>query len=109
MKCPECVEEGKGSIVIMGLQTKTLMHFAPFYDKEGRCHTHDRNTTTQSFSCSNGHTWQEGFQNYCWCGWPGMIWEAEGPRVERGEVNALVEEGGEKDGDTTGNEKDTGA
>ncbi len=69
MKCPECVKEGKKSVVVEGGSRSTLVHCAPYYDEDGNYHYHDRNVTTTSMSCSNGHRWEHKFTGSCWCGW----------------------------------------
>lgn len=72
MKCPECVKEGKRSTVSgAGWGYTTAMYCPPYYDEDGRLHTHDRNFSTTKMGCSNGHEWRET-SDYpkCWCGWP---------------------------------------
>ena len=56
-KCPDCVKEGKNSIVYIGMSTTTTMNCGNgSYGENGRyippppC-----NTTTTSYTCSNGH------------------------------------------------------
>jgi len=46
------------------------MYSPPFYDEEGKYHDHDPNSSSTSYSCSNGHTWAESSRSSCWCGWP---------------------------------------
>ena len=69
MKCPECIKEGKTSTVYVGAMRKTLMYCQPFYDKEGKYHNHDSNTTFSDYTCSNGHSGTEFSTGSCWCGW----------------------------------------
>jgi hypothetical protein len=58
MKCPECEKEGERSCVYdLGGRT-TLMGWMPFYDEDGRYHSHDLNETTHSYRCSRGHYWE---------------------------------------------------
>ena len=69
MFCPGCKEQGLKSKIYVGASTTTLLGFTPFYDEEGNYHCHDPNTITTSYSCSNGHRWQEYSWGECWCGW----------------------------------------
>ena len=68
--CPQCKEAGLKSEVYPGAGRTTLMGWQPYYDEEGKYHSHDPNTTTIHFQCSNGHSWIEKKHNSCWCGWP---------------------------------------
>ena len=70
MKCVECGKQGWKSNVYPGTGSTTLMYCAPFYDEDGRHHIHDSNTTTRSYTCSQGHEWREDSSGTCWCGWP---------------------------------------
>lgn len=65
MICPECKSEGKTSKVFVGLTSKTLVGFPSFYDEKGVFHSHDPNTITTDYRCSNGHTWVESSKNAC--------------------------------------------
>lgn len=70
MKCPECITEGKKSKIFPGMSTVTAMYCAPFYDEDGKYHHHDLNTTTTSYSCSEGHDWSDSHQGQCGsCDW----------------------------------------
>lgn len=69
MICEECKKEGKKSQVNEGPSMTTCMGFSPYYDEDGKHHSHDPNTSTVSFSCSNGHSWVERIGGSCWCGW----------------------------------------
>jgi hypothetical protein len=53
--------------VSVGMSMTTLMYCAPFYDEAGRFHSHNPNTTTTQYSCSNGHRWSESVKPKCWC------------------------------------------
>jgi len=55
MKCPKCQEEGKKSTVQSLGGRKTLLGWGPKYDEEGVFHSHDPNTCTSYYKCSNGH------------------------------------------------------
>lgn len=70
MKCPTCVTEGEASRVYEGGSSSTAMYFAPFYDEEGRRHSHDGNRVTTQYRCSRGHSWASSRRGSCWCGWP---------------------------------------
>lgn len=69
MKCPECKKAKLKSRVYPGIGSATLMYCRPFYDEDGKYHFHDLNTTTTSYSCSQGHDWVETTKGSCWCGW----------------------------------------
>ena len=58
MKCPECVEVGKRSVVRKGLLTTTTLggNFE-HWDEDGKPHVHDPNTLRNRYSCSRGHEW----------------------------------------------------
>ena len=68
--CQECEKAGKASRVYPGVSMTTDMYFRPYYDEDGRLHDHDGNTSTTSYSCSNGHEWSKSRTGRCWCGWP---------------------------------------
>ena len=70
MRCPTCVANKQESFVYPGMSRTTCAYYQPFYDKEGKYHHHDGNTTTTDFSCSNGHQWIDNQNGKCWCGWP---------------------------------------
>jgi len=59
MKCPQCQQEGKKSIITIGFSTTTLMSTHAYYDEDGKYHFHNPNITTTEYSCSNGHEWTE--------------------------------------------------
>lgn len=70
MKCPVCIQEGKKSRVSDKGSAATLISCPSYYDEDGKQHHHDRNTTTASYSCSNGHNFMVGrVGRPCWCGW----------------------------------------
>lgn len=70
MKCPECIAEGKKSMVYPGISVKSAVYYPSFYDTDGKMHTHDGNTVTTNYTCSEGHEWTERTTGSCWCGWP---------------------------------------
>lgn len=72
VECPVCVENGQRSCVYPGVGMVTDMYCPPYYDEDGKSHTHDRNINTVEYSCSNGHRWQLNSSGSCWCGWKGM-------------------------------------
>jgi len=60
MKCPECIKEGKRSIVTQEMCSSTAMYVPIRWDEDGKRMTEDHsNTTTTEYSCSNGHNWTE--------------------------------------------------
>lgn len=65
--CPRCQQAGLQSRVYVGSSYTTLLDTFEFYDEQGRHHLHNPNCTTTSYSCSNGHAWQETRQSKCWC------------------------------------------
>lgn len=72
MKCPVCVEAGERSNVYVGMGTVTLAYYPPFYDEDGKLHTHDANTATTDYTCSNGHAFSVTSFGSCFtCGWSG--------------------------------------
>jgi hypothetical protein len=77
MKCPQCVKEGKRSVVTVGGRFTTAMWSTPFYDEDGKRHNHDRNVITTKYRCSNGHQWSADTRPTCWCGWPDKQEETE--------------------------------
>ena len=70
MICEACKSEGKTSRVFAGMSYTTAAYYPPFYDEEGRYHSHDGNTTSTTYECSNGHRFYIAGQPSCWCGWP---------------------------------------
>lgn len=57
MKCPTCKDLGVKSRVYPGMSYATCMGWQPYYDEDGQYHSHDPNTTTTDYTCSNGHEW----------------------------------------------------
>ena len=97
MKCPICIQEGKKSTTQSHGGTSTLMSYQSFYDEEGKNHHHDRNTSSYSYSCSNGHSYTVNRQGSCWCGWNKdqrpMVTKSSGERITDPEVlKAMVGE-----------------
>lgn len=70
MKCPECEASGQRSTVTPGVMSITAMMYHEFYDEDGMYHRHDPNTRSESFTCSNGHSWVRQSKGSCRCGWP---------------------------------------
>ncbi len=71
MKCPECVSDGKKSIVYPGSSSTTLMGYQTYYDEDGVFHKHDPNDVQSNYSCSNGHQWIDHTKIDCPnCDWP---------------------------------------
>ena len=65
MKCPVCIEKGLKSSVYPGFGSCTAMYCAPYYDEDGKYHNHDMNTSTYSYSCSQGHKWTVSSNEKC--------------------------------------------
>lgn len=65
MKCPVCIEKGLKSSVYPGGGSCTAMYCAPYYDKDGKYHNHDMNTSTFGYSCSRGHRWSVSSNGSC--------------------------------------------
>ena len=66
--CPECQKAGKKSKVFYEGSSRTgLAGGRFFWDEDGKRHSHDPNTTTHAFRCSNGHNWTEKQKHKCWC------------------------------------------
>ncbi len=55
MICQKCKEEGKESRVQSSGAMSTLLASFPYYDEQGRYHSHNPNRVSNSYSCSNGH------------------------------------------------------
>jgi hypothetical protein len=70
MKCSTCVGEGLQSTVTEMVLASQCVHWFPYYDQDGKQHSHDPNLHTTAYECSNGHTWVENKRRECWCGWP---------------------------------------
>jgi hypothetical protein len=66
--CPVCKKKGLKSKVYGGTGSVTLMYCAPFYDEDGNYHSHDGNTSTSEWKCSQGHAWTTRESGSCWCG-----------------------------------------
>lgn len=55
MICEKCREEDlKSSIRSRGC-SRTLLSCSPYYDEAGVYHSHDYNTSSCGYECSNGH------------------------------------------------------
>jgi hypothetical protein len=66
MKCEKCVEAGEKSRVNSHGGSRTLLGGGgPHYDEEGEYHSHDPNTVTSSYSCTNGHRWSTKGKSTC--------------------------------------------
>lgn len=66
-KCPTC----SALAVTEGPSSRTAAYCPPFFDGDGRRHSHDGNVTTTSFACANGHDFTVKRSGSCWCGWKG--------------------------------------
>ena len=70
MICPQCKSEDKKSNVYPSpYSLTTSMCSNEFYDSDGKYHSHNPNTVSRQYSCSNGHNWGESIKGKCWCGW----------------------------------------
>lgn len=68
--CPTCMAAGEKSKVYGPSLLSTAMFVPPFWDEEGRYHSHDPNVRKRTYECSRGHQWTELVGGRCWCGWP---------------------------------------
>lgn len=76
MKCPVCIEQKTQSTVQSGGSSVTLLGSpAVSFDKEGRRHSHDNNTTTTTYTCGLGHNFVVSYRGVCWCGWGKGRWK----------------------------------
>lgn len=58
MICESCKKEDKKSYVYEGCTNITLAYTIQTYDENGKLlPSHNPNTITKSFNCSNGHSW----------------------------------------------------
>lgn len=70
LRCPVCVEEGEKSRLIPSFGSKTMIYCAPYIDKKGVRHHHDRNASTTKYKCSRGHRFTHTTCTPCpGCGW----------------------------------------
>lgn len=65
MICEQCKKEGKTSTVHLQSSSSTLLAFTPYYDEKGVYHSHDPNTHTMQYQCSNGHFFTEESKAKC--------------------------------------------
>lgn len=56
MICPKCKELGQKSTITIGPAYTTAMYCPPYYDEDGKLHSHDYNKTSEVYNCSQGHT-----------------------------------------------------
>lgn len=78
MICQFCKKEGKKSKIFPMGSITTDISYVPYFDKLGRQHLHDKNTTTTEYKCSHGHCWKNSTSGSCWCGWGKKEWEIHG-------------------------------
>lgn len=69
VQCDKCTIEGWRSRVYLGGTFRTAVGVDQYYDEDGKLHVHDGNANSQSFACSNGHSWTVTSYRKCWCGW----------------------------------------
>lgn len=75
MICQKCKDEGLKSRVYGGIGSVTLVYYPPFYDEDGVYHSHDGNTSTAGYNCSNGHRWT--VKSNGWCPAPNCDWNKD--------------------------------
>lgn len=56
--CPQCKKLKQKSKVYLIGSTKTLLGWSPYWDEEGRYHSHDPNKVRTGYNCNRGHTWE---------------------------------------------------
>ncbi len=59
MKCPECIKEGKKSIVTQGMSVTIGMYQPTQWDEDGNRIPEKISKVIVNYSCSNGHIWNE--------------------------------------------------
>lgn len=69
MKCPWCVKEDKRSTLTPLASFRTAMGWEPYYDEDGRYHTHDPNAGAPRFMCSRGHDFLATYYPCNSCNW----------------------------------------
>lgn len=69
IRCPHCTILNKGSTFRQTGKMQTLVAGGTFWEN-GKQHVHDPNLHTASYECSEGHRWEYGWKESCWCGWP---------------------------------------
>jgi hypothetical protein len=80
MKCPECVKLGKSSTFHTngGTFRTAAASGTPYWDEEGKMHTHDYNVSTSFYSCSEGHNLVRKYIQKCCAEFPGKDeWKLE--------------------------------
>lgn len=55
MICTKCKELGQKSTIRIGTSMSTCANYQPYYDEEGVYHSHDGNSHSTTYHCSNGH------------------------------------------------------
>lgn len=72
MICPECQASGGRSEVryVPMSEVRTTLPVDRFFDADGDSHTHDPNTYTASYTCSEGHVFEVHGAGACHrCDW----------------------------------------
>ena len=69
-RCPECIVNGQVSTINISIGMVTHAGINAFYDEQGRHHSHDRNVSRSTWSCSQGHTGD--YRSVKGCGVGGM-------------------------------------
>jgi len=65
MICPKCKELGLKSNVYPGYSTTTAAYYSPYYDENGKYHSHDGNSRMSTNSCSLGHRFNVSAAKSC--------------------------------------------
>jgi hypothetical protein len=64
--CPKCSENAN----VSGGSRRTLMLFYPFWDDQGKIHSHDENEERARYECRTcKEEWDVKIEHKCWCGW----------------------------------------
>lgn len=72
MKCPRCEKEGlKSYYYLSSGGGSTCAGWIPFFDEDGKYHSHDPNTTQSESHCSNGHKFIHKYMSKCCEEYPG--------------------------------------
>ena len=58
MKCSQCETNGLKSKIYIGGSTSTAMLADIYFDEDGNYHSHNGNSYTTEYCCTNGHLWK---------------------------------------------------
>jgi hypothetical protein len=65
MICPVCKESGLKSTVWDSGTSSTLLGWMPYFDEEGKKHSHDPNRCSTVYTCSQGHRFVHRYHIAC--------------------------------------------